>query len=190
MLGRVAWLFWGTLLATSTSSAAEDAALVEIRNLLLPMRAAPLDTLGPRGATPAFTGVKHRLRDWVESKLHEFRDEADPGALAHELNLELRTAKLSCDWDAEPPEKGCPNQVQPGYLGEIRLTVGETLVVTTQVGVVCGFDQSAYAYYWIDGRWKRFWQSETNDYSEGRYTPLNLKAAVSRGRRPADQCFR
>jgi hypothetical protein len=162
------------LFAGSIPMAAEEAALLEIRALLWPMRAKPFDGPGPRGATAAFTDVKHKLRDWIEGRLHEFRYPDEVRAFAHELNAEIRSAKLSCDWDAVPPEKDCPDRGEPGYLGEIRLVFGEMLVVTTGVGIVCGFDQSAYAYYFVNGRWKRFWQSETNEYTEGKYVPLNF----------------
>lgn len=170
----VSWLFVGMLFAGSIPMAAEDAALLEIRALLLPMRGKRLDTLGPRGATLAFPDIKHKLRDWIEGRLHEFRNDEEVRAFAHELNAEIRSAKLSCAWDAVPHEKDCPVRGEPGYLGDIRLVFGDMLVVTTGVGIVCGFDQSAYAYYFVDGRWKRFWQSETNDYTEGKYAPLNF----------------
>jgi hypothetical protein len=154
--------------------AAEDAALSKIRALLVPLRAKPFDGPAPRGASPVFTDVKHLLRDWIEAKLREFRDEDDAGAFARELNAEIQSAKLSCNFRAVPPEKGCPDRGEPGYLGEIRIVLGEMLVVTTGVGIVCGFDQSAYAYSLVDGHWKRFWQSETNDYIVGKYVPLNF----------------
>lgn len=162
------------LFAGSVSMAAESAALVEIRTLLAPMRAKPFDVHGPRGATPVLTDVKHKLRDWIESRLHEFRNEDEVQAFARELNAEIRSAKLSCDWDAVPREKGCPDRGRPGYLGNIRLDFGEAFFITTAVGIDCGFDESAYAYSFINGRWRRFWQSETNDYVAARYVPLNF----------------
>ena len=127
--------------------------------------------------TPAFTEVKHRLRDWLENRLHQFRDEGEVRALVHQLNAEIRSAKLSCAWDAVPREKDCPDRGEPGYLGEIKFAFGEMLVVTTEVGIECGFDQSAYSYYFVNGRWTRFWQSETNDYRKAKYAPLNSLAS-------------
>jgi hypothetical protein len=168
----VTCLFVGMQLAGSIPTAAEDVALTEIRAVLLPMRTKPADGLGPRGAALVFTDVKHRLRDWIEGRLHEFRNDEEVRAFAHQLNAEIRTANLSCHWDAVPHD--CPDRGEPGYLGEIRLELGEMLVVTTNVGIVCGFDESAYAYYFVSGRWRRFWQAETNDYTEGKYAPLNF----------------
>ncbi len=171
----VAWLLAGVLFAASGAMAAEDATLSEIRALLAPMRAKPLDAGGPRGATPALTEVKHKLRDWIEGKLHEFRHPEDVRAFAHELNAEILSAKLSCPpWESGPPPKDCPVEGGPGLLREIKLVFGEMLVVTTRVGIVCGFDESSYAYAFADGRWKRFWENETNDYREGKYVPLNF----------------
>lgn len=154
--------------------AAENTALVEIRALLAPMRANWLDLRGPRDSSPALTSVKHKLRDWMESRLHEFPDEDAARAFEHELNAELRSAKLSCDWEAFLPDKECPDRAEPGYLGEIKVNFSEVLVVTTAVGIVCGFDESAYAYSFIGGHWKLFWQGETNNYVNGKYVPLNF----------------
>jgi len=175
MFTSVAWLWIGILLPGSVARAAEDTTLVKIRTLLEPMRTVPNGLLpGPRGATPPLTGVKHHLQNWIESRLHGFRDEEEADAFARELNAEIRKFGLSCDWQAFPPAKGCPARAQPGYLGDIKVTLAEALIVTTRVGIVCGFDESAYAYSFENGGWKRFWQSETDDYLEGKYVPLNF----------------
>lgn len=154
----MAWFWVALFWATAGPLAGEDAALVQMRTLLEPMRGTPLEGLA-RGAWPELTEVKHKLRSWVEGRLRKFRGSDDVDTLSRDLNAELHTAKLSCDWSSVPAEKGCPDRGQPGYLGEVRLHWGEMLVVTTEVGVICGVDQSAYAYYWVDGRWKLFWQS-------------------------------
>jgi hypothetical protein len=176
MFQRLTWILAGILLAGSgsVSTAAENPTLAEIRTLLLPMREKPLEVPGRPDGTPALTDVKHKLRDWIESRLREFRDRDDVRAFAHELNTELYSAKLSCDWSARPSAKDCPDRGQPGYLGDIKLDFGEMLVVTTAVGIECRFDESAYVYFFSNSRWRRFWQSETNDYDEHRYVPLNF----------------
>ncbi|HLK18564.1 MAG TPA: hypothetical protein VKT81_06385 [Bryobacteraceae bacterium] len=174
MSGGVKQLLACLLFAGSVPLAAENTALSKIRTLLVPMRGKPFDPAGPRGASPAFTEAKHLLREWIESKLRPFRDEDDAQTFARELNADIRSAKLSCNFRAVPPEKGCPDRGDPGYLGEVRIIPGEMLVVTTELGIVCGFDQSAYAYYSIQGQWKRFWQSETNQYVARKYVPLNF----------------
>lgn len=126
---------------------------------------------GARGETPAFTEIKHTLRDWIESRLPALRDEGATDAFARGLNVALRQAKLSCDGGNE---RGCPDGGQPGYLGDIDLKFQDVLFVKTRVGVVCGFDESVYAYRLMNGRWKRFWEAETNDYGKGKYVPLNF----------------
>jgi len=161
------------LFAASVSPAAEDPALAKIHTLLAPMRTESLK-VGPRGATPVLTNVKHQLRRWIESRLHELPRPDDARALEAQLNAELRRAGLSCDWTSQHREKYCPDRGEPGFLGDVKLDLGEALIVTTEVGIVCGFDQSAYAYSWLNGRWTPFWQSETNEYIEDKYVPLNF----------------
>ena len=55
------------LLGSPILALAQDTRLDAIRAILLPMR--QLEPLKARGATPAFTTVKHQLRDWIESRL-------------------------------------------------------------------------------------------------------------------------
>jgi hypothetical protein len=176
---RLAWFF----LVLVSSVSAQDASLREIRALLLPMRTNPIGSGGPRGATPALTEIKHKLRDWIESRLHEFRYEGEEQALALELNAEIRKAGLSCNYQAGPGEQQCPAWWQLGYLGSLRATLSAgLLVVITGVGIECGYDESAYLYQFADGRWRRFWQSEQDDYREDRYKPQNLLIASVSGR--------
>ncbi len=170
---RAACLWCALIVTSQVLLAAEDPALREIRALLVPMRAKPIDPSNLRGATPPLTVVKHKLRDWIERQLHEFHDKDEVRAFGHELNRQLRAAKLSCDWRAVNAEDGCPDRGSPGYLDEIRLNLNEALIVTTSVGITCGFDESAYAYAFIKGRWSRFWESETNNYVKTKYVPLN-----------------
>lgn len=158
---------------------AEDARLDAIRVLLLPMRADGMQNLKTRGATPALTTVKHELRDWIESRLsvlqwNGVRWNPDPVMLQEQLNDELRRAELICEqWSKVP----CPDQSELGFLGPVILEVKhEFLIVRTSVGIeVCGVDDSAYAYDLVDHQWRRFWQSEQNDYQEGKYFPQRLE---------------
>ena len=175
MVRRAIWLCAGMALGATQGCAGADPALIEIMQLLKPVRSTPLSLQSKaRGATPAFAEVKHRLRDWIESQLHEFHNQDEVRALAQELNARLLETKLACNWLSSPPEKGCPEREEPGYLGEIKLQLGDSLVVTTSVGIECGGDESAYAYSFVDGHWTRFWESETNNYAEGKYVPVNF----------------
>jgi hypothetical protein len=56
-----------------------------------------------------------------------------------------------------------------GFLSRIKLyrpQHSEFLVLRTGAGIECGFDESAYAYEWSADKWRRFWQSEQDDYRE------------------------
>jgi len=83
---------------------AEDRTLVVLRTALQPFRAAPLAHLETRGATAEFTAIKHRLRDWIESRLTQFQWTDDAAVFADRLNLEIRQAGLTCDWSPKPGE--------------------------------------------------------------------------------------
>ncbi len=43
-------------------------------------------------------------------------------------------------------------------------------------GAGCGYDESAYAYEQNGSQWRKFWQSEQDDYREGKYSPQTLRA--------------
>ena len=87
------------------------------------------------GATPALTGAKHQLRDWIESRLAGLAPGFDTRTFAASVHDELRRAGLLCD--------DCDSNVL-GYVDDIRLTrAGDFLVVVTALGVSCGYDESA-----------------------------------------------
>jgi hypothetical protein len=43
------------------------------------------------------------------------------------------------------------------------------LIITTAVGILCQYDESAYAYKLVNGRWQRVWESEQNDYASAKF---------------------
>jgi len=172
----VRWLVGLLLAAVPVAGWAEDARLSELRGMLVPMREHPLAHPESRGATPDLTVVKHKLRDWIESRLAPFAPNEDPIALAQRLNDELRQAGLFC-----ASEKQCPQQSWLGFLNPVRVDMqawGTFLVVQTAVGIQCAFDQSAYAYERTGDHSRRFWQSEQDDYRKGKYLPQNLHAVL------------
>ena len=158
---------------------AQDTHLDEIRRLLTPMRTGQAGDLKARGASPVFTTVKHRLRDWIESRLavltwNGVRWSPDPVVLQERLNEELNAAGLVCGTGTK---QACQEWSELGFLGPVGLEMkaGSLLVVTTRVGVQqCGYDDSAYAYRHDEHEWVRFWESEQNDYVEGKYFPQDL----------------
>lgn len=123
-----------------------------------------------RGATPQLTVAKHLLRDWLESQLPP-QNEGE-GGLAARLNAELRAAGLFCDAPL------CENGTWLGYLNEIRIhrTGPEMLVLQTSIGIVCGFDDSAYLYKWSSAGWRRIWASEQNVYTKQAYRPQMIES--------------
>jgi hypothetical protein len=161
---------------------AEDNRLDAIRTTLLPMRTTGLQNLESRGATPAFTTVKHQLRDWIESRLSPLQWSGsrwipDPVVLQEQLNDELRGAGLICDYQSKVP---CPEWSELGFLGPIVLDMKQgLLILRTGVGIQqCGFDESAYAYESNENQWHKFWQSQQNDYRDGKYFPQRLEQVL------------
>jgi hypothetical protein len=57
------------LLVCGLPALAQVTPLDTLKSLLIPGREHPLEHPETRGATPAFTVVKHTLRDWIESRL-------------------------------------------------------------------------------------------------------------------------
>jgi hypothetical protein len=159
------------LLAIVSPLDAAETGLESLRSLLMGLRKAD-PAAGLRGATPELTTAKHQLRDWVESRLAAWTSEGDEHAFERELNAELKAAKLTCD---EP----CPSDRATGYVGE--LTVRRTprfVIVQTGLQIQCGFDESAYLYAWTEGKWRRVWQNEQNNYTEKGYRPQRLRAVL------------
>ena len=159
---------------------AGDTRLDAIRSVLLPMRTGQPGGLKARGATPVFTTVKNQLREWIESRIAVFKFDGtrwtmDPVTLQDQLNEELSREGLTCGPSTQIP---CPEGGWLGFLGPVALEMkrGSILVARTAVGVqICGDDESAYAYELSDGQWRKFWQSEQNDYEEGKYFPQRFR---------------
>jgi hypothetical protein len=118
--------------------------------------------------------AKEQLRDWIESRLPNSRDERP---IAWELNQELKRAGLVCDDNIDHPV--CDWGSPLGYVGPVKVQRdGSHLVVQTGVGIICGFDESAYIYQWKTDRWVRRWHYENDDYSEKKYVPEELHAVL------------
>jgi hypothetical protein len=168
------------LLGSPILALAQNTRLDAIRAILLPVR--QMEPLKARGATPAFTTVKHQLRDWIESRLSVLewngdRWNPDPVVLQEQLNEDLSRAGLLCD---STSEVRCRDWSELGFLGRVRFEMKwGLLVVRTAVGIQqCGFDESAYIYESVEGRWRELWHSEQNDYEEGKYLPQWLEEVL------------
>jgi hypothetical protein len=137
------------------------------------------------GATAELTGAKHQLRDWIESRLASAGQSIDPQAFAGTLHTALAGASLlcndlseECDWNFL------------GYVDDVRVSrTGGFVVVVTAIGIYCGFDESAYAYGWDGGGWRRVWEHERTTYTTANeYLPqalhdVQVSAPDGRGRR-------
>jgi len=174
---RVAILILVTFQSVASSN---DARLKELGAFLIPMRAKPFADLEARGATPQFTTIKHLLRDWIESRLEQLPAKGAAAKFEDQLNRGIQRAGVVCRIDEGPAYvPDCPELTERGFLSPIKVKVEmDLLIIQTGVGLQnCGFDESAYAYRW-SGRWRRFWQSEQDDYAEPKYRPQTLRAVL------------
>jgi hypothetical protein len=122
------------------------------------------------GATPDLTVAKHRLRDWVDSRLAGAGADLDVITFGGMLHRELADANLfctdlqdECDWNFL------------GYVDDVRLTrSGGFLTIVTAVGIYCGYDESAYVYTFTAGKWQRLWEHERNTYTDTGYLPQTV----------------
>ncbi len=187
--GRCRWPLPVVALALAswaTTAAAENAEtpLSAIRAELELARAEAPRHVDTRGASERLTVVKHRLREWVESHLAEVP--SDPNgpdgadvALTVRLNAELDREHLFTLQDAGAEASADATAI--GSLGDVRVAyrLRQTyLVLTTAVGVDCGFDESAYLYRWQGRAWKRIWETEQSTYTKGRYAVQRIRAVL------------
>ena len=154
---------------------AQESLLTTLHEALVPLRAQPLARPEVRGATAQFTTVKHQLRDWVESRLADFPQRGSESAFTQELNAALLKAELTCSTNRGGPGEYCSGESFIGYLGALRvLRQQEFLIVETGVGIICGYDESAYLYRWNGSKWQRLWSSQQTVYAEKQYVPQTI----------------
>jgi len=168
------------LLLALTLQASPDPTLVALRALLRQMSAQVERNKATFGATRAMTDAKHRLRDWVETRLARETGDVDVRAMNAGLHDAFTGANLLCD--------DCELNVM-GYVDDVRISRAEPfLVVITAMGTSCGYDESAYVYRLTGGRWQRLWEHEQNTDTPPRYLPqqihdIQISAPASDGRR-------
>jgi hypothetical protein len=159
-----------TALSIARPCIAQPAIPATLRPTLQQLRGAFDSHRDTLGATEALTAVKHGLRDWVESQLIAAPQSVDTRAFAAALHVALQDAQLLClDLAGD-----CATNLL-GYVDDVRVThAGEFLSIVTAVGINCGYDESAYAYTWNDGGWRRFWQTEQTTYTTDQYRPQEV----------------
>jgi hypothetical protein len=158
------------------SAHAEDGQLTELDVLLSPMRVERHDDAQTRGATPALTTVKHKLRDWIEERLAALDEKGDLPAWTVEVNGALRSADLLCHGAVPESPDRCADKHwdSVGFLSPVdveRQETGRVLTVHTGVGILCGWDESAYVYERRGRGWARIWQTEEGIDSGSSYRP-------------------
>ncbi len=167
------------LLAVCWPGLAEDTHLAALRSSLIAMRGKSPGSGAPRAATPQLTVAKHQLRDWVESRLATFTLRSDEGEFERSLNSELRQAKLFYADERAPEQQPSPDWTLSGFLGDLTLRRrAGFLILRTDFGIQCGYDQSAYVFSWSGEGWRRVWQTEQNTYTEKEYKPQVLHAVL------------
>ena len=146
-----------------------------------------------RDAGPELTPVKQSLRTWVEQQLPPVPLATKDGIvypiggesltrLSGRLNQALDDARLTCGtWGAPGyrcnPKPGA-DESERGYVGETAVkSFGDDhyLMITTNVGIACGYDQSAYLYdQGADHHWRLLLSIEQNNYGKDDYRPENF----------------
>jgi hypothetical protein len=122
------------------------------------------------GGGPELTTFKHQLRDWIESKLEKLDKARDPQELQNAINDSMEVAGLIFKGKDDADEF-------IGYLDPIQLKRdGDLITLTTGVGILCAYDESAYAYEWKNKKWTRIWESEQTDYSKDHYYPQHFQS--------------
>lgn len=154
-------------------ASAQDAQLDALHATLVTLYShAKEATLDTRGARPELTVAKQQLRDWIEMRLDSLKDAQDTKALSDRINEALAPVSVAGSGD----DQGADENLL-GSLGEVRFSSeAGLLIVLTAVGIVCGDDDSAYGYRLVNGRWRRVWESEQNDYTPQKYAPQRIVA--------------
>jgi hypothetical protein len=153
----------------AAAAAAQDAALGALHATLITLRSQAAEAnFKTRGARPELTLAKHQLRDWIEVQLRSLKNDEPEKAFAIRINEMLKGVEAPAPAD---------DQSLLGSLADVRISrESGLLIVTTGVGILCGYDESAYGYKLTNDRWQRIWESEQNDYSEKNYSPQQIEA--------------
>jgi hypothetical protein len=173
---RVALSIWLVLLAPLPAQVDRSFGTLQSTMRSIRENAAANPRAGARGATAQTTIAKHQLRDWIETRLTPWQPGWDEKDLERRVNASLKGGKLFCpDGDDSVCVKDGFNAT--GYLGDVHLHYDRGLLrVTTRIGILCGYDESAYLYEWKDKRWRRIWQTEQNNYAK--YDPQTIKDVI------------
>jgi hypothetical protein len=150
---------------------AQNSEIAALVKTMLSLREYAASHSGLRGGLPELTLAKHQLRDWIEFRLASFPESIDQFTLSSDFLTGLTNAKLFCD---DPIDCG---STSIGFLDQVQVIRERGfLIVMTAIGtgIRCGYDYSAYVYEWREDNWRRVWEDEQNNYTEGDYRPQTL----------------
>ncbi len=145
----------------------------------------PLMALRDRAETPArtlrpeFLTARDQLGLWIESRLEDLRSTGEVDGFLARLNTEIAAADLACKEAASPGYNRCasPGDLDArGYLGAIDGgMIRGFLVVQAEVGIACGFDETAYIFERTKTGWRRLFDTAQKPDANGRYIPEQVQ---------------
>jgi hypothetical protein len=125
------------------------------------------------GLTSLPTGGRRTIQ---ARTLETLEENDDISGWTAKLNGELRAANLLCRGGTKDASDRCADKQwdSVGFLSPLeveRREMGRLLTVRTSVGILCGWDESAYAYERRGERWERIWETEQAIGSGASYRP-------------------
>lgn len=155
----------------SVGTGAEAADLNAVKASLLPLRErgnGPASRMGPE-----FLTARDGLRDWIAQRLSSLPRGGNTESFTKALNAEIAAADLGCVAVQAPGYNRCtsPGALDArGYVGLVGVDlVRDVLIVQAEIGVVCGFDETVYAYEWAKDRWRLLLDTSQKPDSQGVY---------------------
>ncbi len=183
-----AFLLCAGLLCSGPHAAAAD--LDAVRADLLTMRNRA-DIPG-ESLRPEFLAARDGLGAWIERRLADLPQDGDTQAFARKLAAEIAAADLACEDAAPPGYNRCASpgtRDARGYVGLVEIADLEGfLVVQAEVGVACGFDETAYIYERGKTGWRRLFDTAQKPDAAGRYIAeqVQVVAFARTSKIPAD----
>ncbi len=159
---------------------AESADLNTVKASLMPLRERSGVSAARMG--PEFLAARDGLRDWIAARLSSLPRGGDTEKFTKTLNAEIAAADLSCVDAKAPGYNRCtsPGELDArGYLGLVGVDlVRDVLIVQAETGVICGFDETVYAYEWVKDRWRLLLDASQKPDAKGLYTAEQIQQVV------------
>ncbi len=162
----------------SNAGTAGAADLDAVRKALTPLRQSGAEA----GRMPAeFLTARDGMRDWIETQLARFPENGDTTAFNNALNAEIAAKDLACVENKAPGYNRCasPGEFNArGFLGAVDAArVRDLLIIQAEIGVACGFDETAYVYEWAKTGWHRLVDTSQRP-GNGVYIPEQIQQVI------------